>query len=54
MAAVVNSLNTAVQFAMDQSIPRRFIIQSKYPRLFPASLKYHICKNNYFLEDLKI
>jgi hypothetical protein len=54
VAAVVNSLNSAVQFAMDQSSPRRFIMQSKYPRLFPASLKYHICKKNYFLDDLKI
>lgn len=48
MNAAVNSLNVAVQCAIDQSLPCGSIRKTKYHSRFSSSLRYYIRKKNCF------
>jgi hypothetical protein len=49
----VQSLNAAVQDAMEQAIPRGYSCKSKFPPWFSYILRYYIAKKNYFHRRFK-
>jgi hypothetical protein len=49
----VASLNSVVQDAMEQAIPRGVTKKSKFPHWFSSSLRYYISKKNYYYRRFK-
>jgi hypothetical protein len=51
--SAVISLSTAMHFAMNQSVPRGFIRNTKYPNWCVAFFSYYIRNKNYFQNKFK-